>query len=1008
MNKKLGRLLCLVLLSLTLFSAMNAPTATAQPSQGDWIVTGVEVVENENIVLGGNLMVKGGGSLTLRNTTLKMNVQYDGQYGISVEPGASIFIYDSIITPPNPPTLRFTFRVQEATFLMEDSELHGCGWGELWGEWERENGGLLLQDVDNAVIEGNIFSGNFYALMLLGTDNSIIRGNTFSSNDESAICLTRANNNTISNNTFSSNLFGIQAIDSNRNTIASNTISDFHEGGVWLFNSCEGNTIENNIISAPIGPLGMPGWVGVGIGAEGSHVANNNVVINNSITGTKNGLAVTHSSGNLLENNSITDVGSGITLGYASRNTIVNNNLSNVGPGWEGNAIELFHSSRNIIMNNHISLTKQTYGIILSGSSCNNTLQCNVIQSSPQGIGVFNSSNSNEIVNNAVTLDGGYSVILNNSENNAVYGNNFINNGKQAYDNAKNCWCHNSKGNYWSDYKGKDEDNDSVGDVPYLIYPNGIDRYPSIEPLTLVHPPAPAPEPVPLPTFVGPGYSITENVVWKNGTREEGGMGFRIDIYDGGSLTLENFTLIMPYHASGIFVNPGGALYIYDSKIIPAENGGGFQFNVQEDAVFEMKNSELRGCGFCPNSSDWGGLYVLTSTATIKNNIITDSYHGLCGCGGIVMNNTISDCYSAGNLIISSLNTISNCVDGWGRGNFPKIPTQNIGLLGGFIRCGKAWLEVPENALSENTTVTIEAVWAAPPSGYSIVGSAYELGPTGTMFAVPATVTLSYDEADLQAGWTEEELSIWRKTDGNWEDLGGTVNTQANEVSVEVTSLSEYAILASPPTADAGGPYSVDEGGTVELDGTGSSDLNGAIVSYSWTITDDPTGGASLTNSGTATPTFHAPSVESDTSVTVSLTVTDDDGATDSDTATVTIHPVNESPVADFSYSPSSPTTADTIQFTDNSSDPDGSIASWSWDFGDGNISENENPTHSYADNGTYTVTLTVTDDDGATDSDTATVTVQPAPTETPYAIYAGVISIVIIVSLLAYLLIRR
>lgn len=99
MNKKLGRLLCLVLLSLTLFSAMNAPTATAQPSQGDWIVTGVEVVENENIVLGGNLMVKGGGGLTLRNTTLKMNVQYDGQYGISVEPGASIFIYDSIITP---------------------------------------------------------------------------------------------------------------------------------------------------------------------------------------------------------------------------------------------------------------------------------------------------------------------------------------------------------------------------------------------------------------------------------------------------------------------------------------------------------------------------------------------------------------------------------------------------------------------------------------------------------------------------------------------------------------------------------------------------------------------------------------------------------------------------------------------------------------------------------------------------------------------------------------------
>jgi len=46
-NKRLGRLLCLVLLSLSLFSAMNAPTATAQPSQGDWIITAVEVAENE-------------------------------------------------------------------------------------------------------------------------------------------------------------------------------------------------------------------------------------------------------------------------------------------------------------------------------------------------------------------------------------------------------------------------------------------------------------------------------------------------------------------------------------------------------------------------------------------------------------------------------------------------------------------------------------------------------------------------------------------------------------------------------------------------------------------------------------------------------------------------------------------------------------------------------------------------------------------------------------------------
>ena len=80
----------------------------------------------------------------------------------------------------------------------------------------------------------------------------------------------------------------------------------------------------------------------------------------------------------------------------------------------------------------------------------------------------------------------------------------------------------------------------------------------------------------------------------------------------------------------------------------------------------------------------------------------------------------------------------------------------------------------------------------------------------------------------------------------------------------------------------------------------------------------------------------------------------------------------NIPPTADFSY-----TTADLIAtFTDQSTDPDGSIASWNWDFGDGVTSTEQNPTHTYETSGTYTVTLTVTDDQGATDSVSKDVTV--------------------------------
>lgn len=100
------------------------------------------------------------------------------------------------------------------------------------------------------------------------------------------------------------------------------------------------------------------------------------------------------------------------------------------------------------------------------------------------------------------------------------------------------------------------------------------------------------------------------------------------------------------------------------------------------------------------------------------------------------------------------------------------------------------------------------------------------------------------------------------------------------------------------------------------------------------------------------------------------LTVVDDDGGSYQTSRQVTVD--NQPPEADFTYSPSDPEKDELIQFTDTSTDPDGSIVQWEWDFGDGTISILQNPTHSYPANGTYVVTLTVWDEHDA--NDTATV----------------------------------
>ena len=81
----------------------------------------------------------------------------------------------------------------------------------------------------------------------------------------------------------------------------------------------------------------------------------------------------------------------------------------------------------------------------------------------------------------------------------------------------------------------------------------------------------------------------------------------------------------------------------------------------------------------------------------------------------------------------------------------------------------------------------------------------------------------------------------------------------------------------------------------------------------------------------------------------------------------ITVYMPNQMPVAAFGYEPIDPTTADSIEFTDASFDPDedGELVAWAWDFGDGTTSELAEPTHRFSESGTYVVTLTVTDERG-------------------------------------------
>ena len=216
------------------------------------------------------------------------------------------------------------------------------------------------------------------------------------------------------------------------------------------------------------------------------------------------------------------------------------------------------------------------------------------------------------------------------------------------------------------------------------------------------------------------------------------------------------------------------------------------------------------------------------------------------------------------------------------------------------------------------------------------------------------TVTLTVTDDD---GTTGSDSLVITVTDGG---------TGGNQPPVAVIS-------ASPES----GPAPL----TVLLNSDGSSDSDGTIVTYFWEISD----GRSTSRQN--------PRVRfnNDGVYTVTLTVTDDQGDTGTDTVTITVGgvPTNQPPTAVASADVTSGDVPLTVNFDGSaSSDPDGTIASYAWTFGDGDSATAANPSYSYTTAGTYTATLTVTDNEGATDSASVTIVVtDPAVNQPPTAV---------------------
>jgi PKD repeat protein len=288
-------------------------------------------------------------------------------------------------------------------------------------------------------------------------------------------------------------------------------------------------------------------------------------------------------------------------------------------------------------------------------------------------------------------------------------------------------------------------------------------------------------------------------------------------------------------------------------------------------------------------------------------------------------------------------------------------PTHTFNTPGTY-NCVLTVTDACSNPDTDNVVITVNSALSCDAGGpYSgTICSCVQFDGTPNGGIPPYTFSWDYDNSDgIQEDSTLEDPCAQYDSDGVYTATFKVTDSEASTA----TDTAQVTISTPGVVADAGGPYS----GTVcdPVSFSGSASGGCPPYSYSWTFGDG----------GSGSGQFPSHQYTSDDVYTATVTVTDDKGATDSDTASVTISTPNLVADADGPYDGY---TGIPVDFTGSAS---GGCTpfSYSWTFGDGGTSNQQNPSYTYDDPGEYTVTLTVTDDKSDTDVDTTTASILPS-----------------------------
>jgi len=398
-----------------------------------------------------------------------------------------------------------------------------------------DNGGdgISLVSSSSTVLLNNVVARNNGGIRLYVSCENNISRNIVTYDRLGGIHLFYSSRNSLCDNVMRCNEnYGLTLdFSSDINIIVENVVADNLKHGLVL-GSVSGNILRNNNMTGNqfnfYALLSLPNLQyylndvdpsNIVDGKEIHYIVNRkDLVINSTFYPNIGYLALVNSTRITVKGLNFTDNGQALLLAFTSNSTLENLEASNNDYGIQlcsssyvsvrnctitdnsADGVTIDHSSlNNTIVENVIVGNK--LGIRVVHFCKNNTISTNNITNNDRGVLIFSYANDNIVTNNVIvnnqigislkrespnkivgnTIANNNQGILVETSGNLIHHNNFVNNTVQVETPyASSIWDlgYSSGGNYWSDYEDEDANEDGIGDLPYVIDENNVDRYP--------------------------------------------------------------------------------------------------------------------------------------------------------------------------------------------------------------------------------------------------------------------------------------------------------------------------------------------------------------------------------------------------------------------------------------------------------------------------------------------------------------------------------------------------